>query len=140
MVKPCPCGGIPTVSSSLRSGSCLWCPDCWKTLSKGSYSYDDRDGPIIEWVHGIDALPPKCPFCKFPPKVTMADTESPLIFCQFPVCPLHSNGFTLKQWNMCRPEAWAFEHLVARWKKKLAKDPVRALKRAIKDHVRGRLL
>ena len=138
-VKPCPCGGTPTVSRSLRSGSCVWCPDCRTTLSKGSYGFDDEAGPVIEWVHGAEHLPPKCPFCKFPVTVYDASSPEPKAGCETGICALQGKVFTLKEWNSCRPEAWAFKRLLKRWKgNPLMMGAARALKRAIAQHERGR--
>jgi hypothetical protein len=140
-VKLCPCGGTPTVSRSLRSGSCVWCPNCHKTLTKGAHAFDFPDDAIIEWVHGIEALPPKCPFCKMPATISLPESDEPSVSCEFADCPLHGKSFTLKRWNLCRPEGWTFEALLKRWAGKPdLKNASRALKRALDFHKRGRWL
>jgi hypothetical protein len=127
------------VNRSLRSGSVIWCRACGKTLTKGSYGFDDPESAILEWVHGPEHLPPKCPFCKLPPSVKKADSESPEVVCEALICPLQDKVFSLKQWNMSRPEAWTFDNLLKRWEKgKAPPNLMKALKRAIESHQRGR--
>jgi len=138
-VKPCSCGTVPQRNYSIRTGESLYCPTCRKLVTRDVYAFDYE--PVIEWVHGAEALPPKCPFCRMPPKVGNPESEEPLVFCGAPICPLYGKGFTLKEWNQCRPEAWTFERLLKRWKEKPGlENVVRALQRAIKQHQRGRFL
>jgi hypothetical protein len=135
-VKPCPCGATPTTSSDITY-SVVWCGSCRRTLT-GEYS--NVDHAILAWQHGVEVLPPNCPFCHWSPAVIEPASETPQVMCTMP-CPLRGRVFTLAEWNQSRPKPYRLEELVKRWEKKrdpALRAPIKALKRAIEAHVRNR--
>jgi hypothetical protein len=133
-VKPCPCGATPTISSDITY-SVVWCPECHKTLTKEYAAVEDA---VLAWQHGIEVLPPHCPFCHWAPRVIGPDTPTPQVTCEMP-CPIRGRVFTLEEWNRTRPNTIRLDELVSRWEKNpQLKNPLKALKRALAAHVRQR--
>ena len=135
-MKPCPCGAIPTTSSDITY-SVVWCGSCGKTLTK---EYARVEEAILVWNHGEEALPPRCPFCHWPPYVQHPASDIPQVMCEMP-CPIKGRIFTLAEWNHTRPQTERLDELVERWVQKndpTLRNPIKALKRAIKAHVRNR--
>lgn len=135
-MKACPCGTVPIVNYSWREGHTIWCPKCKTQHTK---AYSEEHDAVIAWVHGIEHLPPWCPFCKIYPQVLGPDSENPRVHCGAALCPLKGLEMSLENWNRCRPIAWTFEGLRDRWKKRPElKNCVRALQKAIRQHQRAR--
>lgn len=139
--RECPtCGaGLHLNFEEMQWAYCMYCSTCRKVLTK---EYGSDTAALLAWHHGPDSLPPNCPFCKFPPKVTHISSKDPKVTCTFTlvqICPLAGVTMTLEDWNKCRPQLTFLEILAERWEKKpgFAK-PLRALKSAIKQQVRNR--
>lgn len=135
-MKACPCGATPATSSDITF-SVVWCPSCHKTLTT---EYAHVEDAILAWQHGVEALPPNCPFCSWHPHVIAPESETPQIMCEMP-CPICGRVFTLAEWNMSRPKPYRLNELVDRWEKKndpLIQGFIKALKRVIESHVRNR--
>jgi hypothetical protein len=135
-MRPCPCGAVPTTSSDITY-SVVWCSKCRKTLTK---EYARVEDAVLAWQHGIEVLPPNCPFCHWPPHLIGPETETPQVTCEMP-CPIQGRVFTLEEWNRSRPDTARLDELVERWEKKkdpILRNPIKALKRAIAVHARQR--